>query len=41
GLPNAVHYTSGGPWFKNWQDVAYADLWKKEALAIDPDFKPV
>ena len=41
GLPKAVHYTSGGPWFKNWQDVAYADLWKKEALAIDPDFKPI
>ncbi|BBK30182.1 hypothetical protein EDC65_0111 [Stella humosa] len=26
-LPGAVHYTRGGPWFAEWQDVAYADLW--------------
>lgn len=41
GLPKAVHYTSGGPWFKDWQDVEYGDLWRKEALEIDPDFKPI
>ena len=25
--PKGIHYTRGGPWFKEWQDVAYADLW--------------
>lgn len=25
-----IHYTRGGPWFENWQDVAYADIWKQE-----------
>lgn len=31
--PIAVHYTRGGPWFDQWQDVEYADEWiaaKKE-----------
>jgi len=30
GTPDAVHYTRGGPWFENWQDVEYADLWIAE-----------
>lgn len=34
GTPNAVHYTRGGPWFDNWQDVAYADRWKAEAEEV-------
>jgi hypothetical protein len=29
-LPGAIHYTRGGPWFENWQDVDYADLWLAE-----------
>lgn len=29
-LPNAIHYTNGGPWFPEWQDVDYADLWCSE-----------
>lgn len=29
-LPMCVHYTNGGPWFENWQDVDFADLWIKE-----------
>ena len=33
GKPDAVHYTRGGPWFENWQDVAYAEDWKAEAAA--------
>ncbi|MBD9529955.1 glycosyltransferase [Paracoccus sp. PAR01] len=41
GNPKAVHYTNGGPWFKNWQDVEYANEWLKSARAIDPDFHPV
>ena len=28
--PYAIHYTRGGPWFTEWQDVEYADLWNKE-----------
>jgi hypothetical protein len=30
GTPKAIHYTRGGPWFKNWQNVEYADLWRSE-----------
>lgn len=26
--PAVIHFTNGGPWFENWQDVDYADLWK-------------
>ena len=28
--PFAIHYTRGGPWFEEWQDVEFADLWIKE-----------
>ncbi len=28
--PYAVHYTRGGPWFSEWQDVEFADEWNKE-----------
>lgn len=27
GNPSAIHYTLGGPWFKEYADVEYADLW--------------
>ena len=30
GTPNAVHYTRGGPWFENWQDVDYGEEWRAE-----------
>ena len=30
GTPNAVHFTRGGPWFENWQNVDYGDLWLAE-----------
>lgn len=26
--PAAIHFTNGGPWFEDWQDVDYADLWR-------------
>lgn len=29
-LPRVVHYTNGGPWFDEWQDVDYADEWRAE-----------
>tara|TARA_B100001123_G_scaffold160041_1_gene184942 strand:- start:7 stop:714 length:708 start_codon:yes stop_codon:yes gene_type:complete len=28
--PFAIHFTRGGPWFKEWEDVEYADLWNEE-----------
>ena len=31
GSPKALHYTTGGPWFQQYQDVEYADLWNDEA----------
>ena len=31
GPPKAVHFTRGGPWFKDYQDVDYAAEWIEEA----------
>ena len=28
--PFAVHYTRGGPWFEEWQDVEFASEWIEE-----------
>ena len=33
GHPNVVHLTRGGPWFDQWQDVDYGDLWRAEQAA--------
>lgn len=30
GTPNVIHYTRGGPWFEDWTDVDYGDLWLSE-----------
>lgn len=30
GQPEVVHFTRGGPWFDNWQDVDYGELWLAE-----------
>jgi hypothetical protein len=35
GTPNAVHFTRGGPWFENWQNVDYGDLWRAERAALE------
>ncbi|MFK0298107.1 hypothetical protein ACIQTU_02695 [Brevundimonas sp. NPDC090276] len=29
-VPTAIHYTNGGPWFPNWIDVDYGQLWTEE-----------
>ena len=29
-FPYAVHYTRGGPWFDEWQDVEFAKEWLQE-----------
>jgi lipopolysaccharide biosynthesis glycosyltransferase len=28
--PRVIHYTNGGPWFEQWKNCDYADLWLKE-----------
>ena len=28
--PDVIHYTLGGPWFPEYQDVAFAELWTEE-----------
>lgn len=33
--PAAIHYTNGGPWFTNWQNVDYGDLWRDERDAYE------
>jgi hypothetical protein len=35
GTPNAVHFTRGGPWFANWQNVDYGDLWLAERAEME------
>jgi hypothetical protein len=34
GAPNGIHFTRGGPWYENWGDVAYADLWREEQAML-------
>ena len=35
--PNAIHFTLGGPWFENCQEMPYAALWlEEEARGIRP-----
>lgn len=41
GYPKAVHFTSGGPWFKDWQDVDYGDEWRKEANEVQLGWKAI
>lgn len=35
--PKAIHYTDGGPWFEDYQDTFYSDLWKeaKKNLSLE------
>ena len=28
--PKLIHYTEGGPWFENYRDCKFNELWKKE-----------
>jgi hypothetical protein len=42
GTPNAVHFTRGGPWFAEWQNVDYANLWlaeRDEMMRVSPPRK--
>ncbi len=29
-VPKLIHYTEGGPWFENYRDCEFANLWKNE-----------
>ena len=29
GKPKAIHYTEGGPWFDDYRDCEYADIWNQ------------
>ena len=29
GKPKAIHYTEGGPWFKNYRNCEYGNVWKE------------
>lgn len=29
-FPKLIHYTEGGPWFENYRNCEFADLWKAE-----------
>ena len=28
-LPSNIHFTSGGPWFDEYKDCDYADIWRQ------------
>ena len=32
--PNLIHYTEGGPWFENYRECQFSDLWKKELFEM-------
>jgi lipopolysaccharide biosynthesis glycosyltransferase len=34
GRPRAVHFTRGGPWFEDWQNVDFAKEWLEEAARV-------
>lgn len=33
--PKGIHFTRGGPWFPQWQDVDYGDLWRQESELME------
>ena len=37
GKPRAIHYTEGGPWFDNYRDCEYADVWNNYLLSYSLD----
>jgi lipopolysaccharide biosynthesis glycosyltransferase len=37
GIPKALHYTSGGPWFENYRFCDYHTEWKDELSAMMND----
>jgi lipopolysaccharide biosynthesis glycosyltransferase len=37
GMPDVIHYTVGGPWFPECQDVPYAGTWLEEYESFQRD----
>jgi hypothetical protein len=37
GTPKAVHFTRGGPWFEQWRNVDYGDLWLEELALLEKE----
>jgi lipopolysaccharide biosynthesis glycosyltransferase len=35
--PRVIHYTNGGPWFDDWRECDYADLWLDERSLFEQD----
>lgn len=35
GIPKAIHYTEGGPWFDNYKDCEFSAHWKKELVEYE------
>jgi lipopolysaccharide biosynthesis glycosyltransferase len=35
GTPKAVHFTRGGPWFDQWRNVDYGELWLAERALLE------
>ncbi|MES1198780.1 MAG: glycosyltransferase [Pseudomonadota bacterium] len=33
--PKVIHYTRGGPWFEQWRDVEFAELWREELARVN------
>lgn len=36
--PKIVHFTEGGPWFRDWQSVDYAEDWRREYRTLLPEY---
>lgn len=34
GIPKALHYTEGGPWFKNYRNCEYNEVWKQHLVEM-------
>jgi len=32
--PKLIHYTEGGPWFENYRNCEFHELWKKELKSM-------
>lgn len=41
GKPKVLHYTEGGPWFKNYYDCEYANLWIDSANKTGKKWSPL
>lgn len=41
GRPKALHFTEGGPWFKNHQNNKYSDIWSEFANINNINFKKI